>query len=373
MTWFTASNISVASGSTIVNLGNNSITAIRPSDGFILGGFPPVEIDNAYVDGNGDNIIVLAQAWAYGAQTGAVRVTPTSGDFRSATTAVKEVTNVAVSNFDKLNEMVTTDNENLVLKDVLGAEQAPVNSFPAMNRRFNQELANVTSLTGSIQAMTKAEFFALAEQRKRESAGSGFAEWGKTLLQSNYQRVSDGLYSYILTPNQLLLGAGSNINTEGVSRTYEGISNISGVQSNLRFINTSSSVTFNKINFPPAPDGLDKADGTGRFADLAAAIVAGGNDLSASVLSRQDLVFLESWHEKISDKDVVYPLGNVQYGASTWESIGLSNTVESQGYSAFGEWDSNTKGYGVVWSTLTDEQKAELLQDPENNIYSADG
>lgn len=91
------------------------------------------------------------------------------------------------------------------------------------------------------------------------------------------------------------------------------------------------------------------------------------------ITSRQDFTFLESFHEKISDKDVVYPLGNVQYGASSWEGVTLSNTVVAQGYSAFGEWDTSTKGYGVVWSTLSDADKAKFLQDPENNIYNDDG
>jgi hypothetical protein len=91
------------------------------------------------------------------------------------------------------------------------------------------------------------------------------------------------------------------------------------------------------------------------------------------ITSRQDYAFLESFHEKISEKGVVYPLGNPHFGASTWEGITLSNTVVAQGYSAFGEWDTVTKGYGVTWSTLTEAQKLTFLQDPENNIYSEDG
>ncbi|WP_105168541.1 hypothetical protein [Pseudoalteromonas sp. T1lg23B] len=87
------------------------------------------------------------------------------------------------------------------------------------------------------------------------------------------------------------------------------------------------------------------------------------------VTSRKDLVFLESWHEKIADKDVVYPLGNVQYGASAYEGITLANTLVAQGYSAFGQWDSMTKGYGVKWSTLSDANRVKFLKNPEHNIY----
>jgi hypothetical protein len=91
------------------------------------------------------------------------------------------------------------------------------------------------------------------------------------------------------------------------------------------------------------------------------------------ITSRQDFVFLESFHEKISDKDVVYPLGNVQYGATSYEGISLANSLVAQGYSAFGEWDTATQGYGVVWSTLSEANKLKFIQDPENNIYSDGG
>ncbi|WMN59281.1 hypothetical protein NI389_13835 [Pseudoalteromonas xiamenensis] len=87
------------------------------------------------------------------------------------------------------------------------------------------------------------------------------------------------------------------------------------------------------------------------------------------ILTRKDLVFLEAWHEKLSEKDVVYPLGNVQYGATSWSGITLNNTLVAQGYSAFGEWDTATKGYGAKWSTLTDAQRAAFLVEPKNNIY----
>ena len=87
----------------------------------------------------------------------------------------------------------------------------------------------------------------------------------------------------------------------------------------------------------------------------------------AVITSRKDLVFLETWHEAISDKDQVYPLGNVQYGATTYEGITLA--IRNDGYTRFGEWDSTTTGRHSVWSTLTDAQKRVYINDPDNNIY----
>ena len=87
------------------------------------------------------------------------------------------------------------------------------------------------------------------------------------------------------------------------------------------------------------------------------------------ITSRKDLAFLETWHEDIGEKDIVYPLGNVQCDKSDWNGITLKNDLIAQGYSAYGEWDTETKGHGVKWYTLTFEQKANFTQDPKNNIY----
>ena len=93
---------------------------------------------------------------------------------------------------------------------------------------------------------------------------------------------------------------------------------------------------------------------------------------SAPILTRQDLVFLESWHENTSEKQVLLPLGNSQYGASSWNGIPLKKLTDlgvGQGFSAFGQWDADTVGYGVLISELTDAQLKKFLQDPKNNIY----
>lgn len=109
--------------------------------------------------------------------------------------------------------------------------------------------------------------------------------------------------------------------------------------------------------------------------------VVGADDASYDNISvvdmadveRADFVFLETWHEKISDKDVAYPFGNVQYGANSWEAIGLDDTLVAQGYSAFGDWDEDTKGYAARWSALTAAQKHAIVSEPLNNIYSDSG
>lgn len=90
------------------------------------------------------------------------------------------------------------------------------------------------------------------------------------------------------------------------------------------------------------------------------------------ITTRKDLAFLEVWHEDVSEKDIIVPFGNVQFGATSWEGIGLQDLTTfgvQQGYSAFGEWDETTQGKGINYSSLTEAQQQKFLQDPKNNCY----
>ena len=91
-------------------------------------------------------------------------------------------------------------------------------------------------------------------------------------------------------------------------------------------------------------------------------------------VSRQDLVFLETWHEEIQEKDIVYPFGNVQYRGSNQDSLeGITEGVftGSSTYSLFGNWQSenNLVGKGYVWSGLSEQDKVKFVRNPENNVY----
>jgi hypothetical protein len=85
------------------------------------------------------------------------------------------------------------------------------------------------------------------------------------------------------------------------------------------------------------------------------------------------LVFLESWHEDVSEKDFVYPLGNVQYLGTTGDSgTPVAGAFAGFGtYSLFGNWQSSSAlvGKGYVWSTLSDANKKAFVANPENNCY----
>ena len=81
-----------------------------------------------------------------------------------------------------------------------------------------------------------------------------------------------------------------------------------------------------------------------------------------------------AWHEDISEKNFVYPLGNVQYLGSNTD--GLTGIVDGsftgfEKYSLFGNWQTPSAliGKGYVWSSLTEAQKRAFVANPENNCY----
>ncbi|MCF6435215.1 hypothetical protein [Pseudoalteromonas sp. MMG022] len=231
-------------------------------------------------------------------------------------------------------------------------------------------VAQAQSVNPHPDVMSKAQFEALCQMRKQQYAGSGFVEWGKH--NSGHPNINEGLWQYVAAgaENSLTLGDIEQNTYTGTSRSFNPIVVIDGVQHVVAYVGRPN--TQNRPTFPPAPDGTktyDSATGTVTQHSNAEVAFASETDTNKVITSRKDLVFLESWHEKIADKDVVFPLGNVQYGVSSYEGITLLNNLVAQGYSAFGEWDQNTKGYGVKWSTLSDEHKAVFLGEPEHNIY----
>ena len=119
------------------------------------------------------------------------------------------------------------------------------------------------------------------------------------------------------------------------------------------------------ITLPEAPNGLQKKDGTSDFDNLSLAIVAGGNNLQSSVITRQDLVItkltLTSSNE--TDSDIIKNNDNnfysddgslKQYIASYVQHKGLRN-YENQydAMSAFGyTQDAKDKG---LWTDGVDK------------------
>ncbi len=93
------------------------------------------------------------------------------------------------------------------------------------------------------------------------------------------------------------------------------------------------------------------------------------------VLSRSDFVFIESWYELLSEKDIIVPRGDVNFKKTKWNDVELTLSTElgvAQGYSALGAWDKKTEGHFARASELTKTQIQSFINDPKNNIYFDD-
>lgn len=349
--------------------------------------------------------------------------------------------------------------------------------------------------------MTKAQFNALADERKANRAGSGFDEWGQHYNAS--PSVNQGITTYPTYSNFFKLGYGPYGNPTGISKTYYPVINVNG--SSIMFKGLEATAGYeahNVITLPTAPTIYPStttltaeqiASGVIKHADSSnsglivngkfdtdtsgwipyetngnIAIVSGriratsvvGNAgiiqtiatvigksyiiegefykgtttttaalrigtsyqmaqvsslvlssdgrftltftatstttyigsrtdstvagqyiefdniavYPADAISRSDLVFLESWHEDISEKNFVYPLGNVQYlGSDTDGLTGIANGAFTgfETYSLFGNWQTSSAliGKGYVWTNLTETQKKLFIANKDNNCY----
>ena len=92
-------------------------------------------------------------------------------------------------------------------------------------------------------------------------------------------------------------------------------------------------------------------------------------------ISSKDLSFIEKWHEKISDRDVVFPDGNVQNkGTSNIMFDGKPVYSTYPGRDDYSKFLSNGPGigFGLQWSTLTNDEKLAIASNVDNNIYIKD-
>ena len=305
------------------------------------------------------------------------------------------------------------------------------NVVTAINNR-----AKTSVVETKTSAMSKAQFNALAEERKANRAGSGFDEWGLHRSEiSTFPNVNQGIWVSSDYSNYFVIGRDSS--SAGVSKTKYPIINVNGIIHRIESIN-SIGIVQSHIQLPIAPtiyphDTVLTTEqinsGVIKHADSSnSGLVQNGKGLSGTTftqtvitvngkkytieyvdnsirktleitatvttynislsgtnitevgmypndaISRSDLVFLESWHEDIAEKNIVYPLGNVQYlGSNTDGLTGIANGSFSgfETYSLSGLWQTSSSliGKGYVWSSLTESQRKAFISNPDNNCY----
>lgn len=84
-------------------------------------------------------------------------------------------------------------------------------------------------------------------------------------------------------------------------------------------------------------------------------------------VNQSNIIYLRKSRRSLA-AEKFYPFGNRQYGASSYQGVGLS--AQS---APFGPWDTVTQGYGHIWGALTAAEKRSAVNEPLSNIENADG
>ncbi|BBN81940.1 hypothetical protein PA25_19250 [Pseudoalteromonas sp. A25] len=290
------------------------------------------------------------------------------GELNQGRLVLGPATNTPVGNSKTLTPTVLVDGVQHSLGFIKAANDLDNNVYfppaPDGTKTYDSVTGKVTQHTSAAEAFN--------ECRHKTPNGLATGDYNKELGELTFQQTDAGGLFYVNKNNSgahaLQVVFSSSIDTNIEFRDAMGID---GAAPLLKFLQASAnkkqSVTLNHtfenggVYFRvPEPQVGQKIT------------IHSWQTLSSSeqvITSRKDFVFLESWHEKIADKDVVYPLGNVQYGQNNYEGISLVSSLVAQSYSAFGLWDTDTKGYGVKWSTLSDANRIKFLKNPEHNIY----
>ena len=251
---------------------------------------------------------------------------------------------------------------------LVGSNTIPSNT--ADNVTDSQYLDGLRDILGTDElvalAPSKAEFLA---RNTGKYAGSGFVHFGKHL---NGRNVNEGLWPFTGAANKIYIGR--NLTPVGISTKNNAEVTVNNSKISINS-NPPGSTPFS-IDLPPAPDGLDKRDGTGRYPDLTTAVAAGTVDLNESMINASDITILRSpvIPNDIASSDKVYPNSLKQFIASSLDGVSTTTTeLNPMWTDAIFASDDTTAYRCWEWSALSDTDKAIVIGNPNNNIYSDDG
>ena len=222
----------------------------------------------------------------------------------------------------------------------------------------------------SIEGMPQETFEANQNANKNKYAGSGAVEFGKQRDSASNQPVNQGMFGKADASNSLVLGC-KDANKTGSSSSDVLVVNINGVVYTVDQGNSNFRPF--EITLPPAPDGTETYDKTtSTYVQHASSAIAFASETATNkvITERSDLVVIKVVEAVDLSNNAAFPLGNMQYDASTYEGVSLQNNNTPQSLSAFGSWDSTTTGYSAV---LDETNTASFVQKAENNIRSDDG
>lgn len=380
-----SASVSITNGSKILSI-TGSVDAYHVYSGtaIFINNHPPVEgFSGTTIDGSGNSTITLKDAWTLPSVTAGTMAAFNSNEgLPEAIRKAREIGDLTLSLMGNFEELLNSTSPSISI-DINGV---PTNFTPYqyLADRFDDSQAEIdaqiSTLVGSVNAMTKAEFFALAEQNKFASGFSYFGDKGVTNIQDYIN--SGGL---ITQAKQYLSPVISGNNSNLIAISGEAISKIGGalltIHDGLKTYSNSNyglSSRFDTvgnlgqlIKLPPAPDGTKTYDSaSGAVVQHASTAIAFAAETATNkvITSRQDLVMIRSTELDVAT-DGAYPIGNMQYSATTANGFATEVASADTTLNRFGAWDALT--VGNKWNDL--QGKAAVIQNHENNIYSDDG
>lgn len=402
MTAFVSTDVTVNNGSNIVTVNDNvDFSQVKTSSILFIANNAPVIVDAGTgpdLPSPGASQLTLRSNWTDATvNNGKAILLIGMSALVDAITKANESGIILANMVSSQSDLFETSNAAYQIQ--IGTNQTvTVPTYQYLVDQFEASQTVIDSEIANLKASKYTDFEARREMNKLQYAASGFVEFGKAFNGSSLIEINQGLQ--VRNPTSGMAGWENRIDlgrdpddSVGSSRTSYALPLIDGIPFNLRYLGTTNDRT--TIKLPEAPTARPEASTTTTSATSKYEFVVTGNDVYICIadapngtlltnttyfepreeVSREDLVGFESFLVELGSDgiDAVYPRGLVQNGVTTYEGQSLSNAVMAQGYSAFGEWDTATQGYGKQWSTMSVLERDVWINDTANNIYVKDG
>ena len=296
----------------------------------------------------------------------------------------------------------------------IAVDKANVAIFEAANAKASADKASQVSgldtVTEAVQlalaesyqyAMTKAEFGTNREINKQTYVGSGFIQWGKHRDKQSVQfgmPVNKGCWTAVsdTRQNKIFLGykgdgvAGNSlsdcavvvingltydINGDDSHAYYQHAFNMPDACDGTEIFNKDLSVYIDYKTYadPLYPDANGDPTVAASITEAIERAFTGAHK-DHVITTRQDACFIEAFLEKVADRNVLFPFGNVGYTGATFNGIATKAITElgiPQSYGAQSAFDT-TVSRGIAVGDLTDAQLSAFIGNPKNNCYFDD-
>ncbi|MCZ4253434.1 hypothetical protein [Pseudoalteromonas shioyasakiensis] len=373
---FTASQASVTNNSKVVQINSGeSIANVNSGDFLVLAGFI-IEINRAYLGGDGKGYFELVKNWPNSNQTNQeCIVIPTTGEFKKAVDALTSANVLVNDNFKAMQDWQTKTGTVTFTN-----QEGTTTTVKTLKQIENEAQAQMDATHPHPWAIRKGVFESNRNTKRKRFAASSFISFGKHSGVDNV--IGEGLQTYSSftvaeQANSILLGrttAESSLTAK--SSTDSAILNFDGVEIT---IDMQESIQYHrtKINFPPPEEGTrtyDSDAATSLIHASPAIAFASETDTNKVVTDRVDLWGFEIFLREINENDpFVYDKGMLQSKASTINGVPATyNAIRPLSYFAWYIGDESVRGQGVNWLTASEESRAKIASDPSHNIFFDD-